>query len=379
MKNKNIDFYKDQPLQQQENFKQFLSIMGSLSGLFSDSDKPLVNYRVHENSFCKYFGAENLSRHDCSADAKKGKIGIGLKTWVGQNNQKVAEFGKVRKKLEGLNDLELVEMVAEFRNERIKTTKNMYGIDHMVYHVLIRETGKMLIKECSFDSIDISSIQLLPHKNGENTCYFSDGNHTYNFNKSKTTLYMLFENLITLDEISVKIIEDPFTLLEELHSSNLIKRASNRKLCLKLYSIRKNGIPFVPEKSGLNQWNASGRKRNPNELYIPFPVLDRKNPENKDFFPDRKTSFDLILPDGKTIKASLCQADGKGIMSNPNSALGKWLLRDVFEVAEKQIIDYDLLQKKDVDAVVFEKINDSLFKINFTNYENYQKSIKKMD
>lgn len=34
---------------------------------------------------------------------------------------------------------------------------------------------------------------------------------------------------------------------------------------------------------------------------------------------------------------------GKSIMSNPNKALGKWLLRDVFELPEKTLVTYDML------------------------------------
>ena len=366
-------FYDKQSLKQQNEYKKMLSIIGSLSGLFSDSDKPMLYYRAHENCFCKYFNADNLSRHDCSADAKVSKLGIGLKTWVGTSNQKVAEFGKVRDHFDGLSNEDLIRLVSEFRNERIKTTKNMYDIEKMVYHVITRETGKMTIKEGLFDLIDIPNIKELPEKNGKNTCYFTDGKHTYNFNKAKTTLYMLFDHLQSMDEIPVKIIDDPFILLENLNyflmQGGTYKE--NRKLCLKLYSENKAKGLHVPEKSGLNQWNADGRKRHPNEVYIPFPSLDRHRPENKDFFPPRDHVFDLKLPDGKTIKAKICQDDGKAIMSNPNKDLGKWLLRDVLELEENEIIDYLLLQKKGFDAVIFEKLSDLVYKIDFTDSSTY--------
>ena len=78
-------------------------------------------YRAHENVFCRYFEAENLARLDCSADAKKGRVGIGLKTWTGSGDQKVAEFGKLRSKLLGLEGLDLVRKVAEYRNGELRT------------------------------------------------------------------------------------------------------------------------------------------------------------------------------------------------------------------------------------------------------------------
>ena len=69
-------FYEKQPKQQQEDYKKMLMIIGNLTLLFSESDCPYLPYRAHENIFCKYLQAENLARSDCSADAKKGKIGV---------------------------------------------------------------------------------------------------------------------------------------------------------------------------------------------------------------------------------------------------------------------------------------------------------------
>ena len=104
-------FYENQPLEKRENYKSMLALIGSLSNLFADSKTPMLYYRAHENVFCKYFEAENLSREDCSADASKGIIGIGLKTWVGRDDQKVAEFGRLRPTYEKLSGVELVKNI----------------------------------------------------------------------------------------------------------------------------------------------------------------------------------------------------------------------------------------------------------------------------
>ena len=78
--------------EQREYYCQMLEMIGSLSNLFSESDKPYLVSRATENLFCRCLDAENLSRGDVTADAKKGSIGVGIKTWVGSDLQKIAEF-----------------------------------------------------------------------------------------------------------------------------------------------------------------------------------------------------------------------------------------------------------------------------------------------
>lgn len=129
-------------------------------------------------------------------------------------------------------------------------------------------------------------------------------------------------------------------------------------------------------------------KRNPNEFYIPYPAEDRIR---KDFFPPRGTNFDLRLPNGKWISAKVCQSthpklskdkinvlskekrilyyknqsQGKAIMSNPNSELGKWLLRDVLELPYGTKVTYDMLQVFNVDSVMFTKLDELKYTIDF--------------
>ena len=51
-----------------ERYLKDLRLVGSLSGLFSDSDIPLLHYRATENLYCSDFNATNLARADVSAD-----------------------------------------------------------------------------------------------------------------------------------------------------------------------------------------------------------------------------------------------------------------------------------------------------------------------
>ncbi len=396
-------FYDKQPVSNQEDYKQMLKIMGQLSNFFSESDCPYLAYRAHENIFCRYLEAENLARSDCSADAKKDGIGIGLKTWMGNDDQKVAEFGKLKKNYTHLSGIELVKKIAEYRNERIRVTKKLHSINQMIYHVVKRVPNMMQILECTFDYIDIDSIKIIPNRGNDNNTYFTDEKHTYHFSVSKNTLYMIFDDLELLDCFEVGIIDDPYVFLlsltqqipfnrlpvdfvneqgqaVETYQTAIKKRTVIKPmLCLPLYSKRSiDKERFVAEKSGLNQWNAAGRARDPNEIYIPYQAIDRQR--DLSFFPPRDTSFTLHLPDGTDISAKVCQeADknnpliGKAIMSNPNKVLGKWLLRDVFEVEEGTVITYEMLEKFGVDSVIFKKNDELDYSIDFAEIGTYEK------
>ena len=415
-------FYDKQPEVNQNNYKEMLKIVGQLSNLFSESDCPYLAYRAHENIFCKYLEADNLARTDCSADAKKDGVGIGLKTWMGNDDQKVAEFGKLKKNYSNLTGLELVKKIAEYRNERIRVTKKLHGINQMIYHVVKRVPNMMQILECTFDYIDIDAIRIISNRGNENNTYFTDGRHTYHFSVSKNTLYMIFDDLELLDSFEVKIMDDPYKFLmsaaEQILETNIefdyyskqgdvieVCRSAMEKqvlskpmLCLPLYSIRgADKEKFVAEKSGLNQWNAGGRIRDVNEIYIPYQKADRQR--DITFFPPRDTSFDLHLPDGTVIQAKVCQeaykkmpqeqydrlsseeqkleddrrAEGKAIMSNPNKILGKWLLRDVFELEEGTIVTYEMLETFGVNSVIFTKNGELDYSIDFAEIGTYEK------
>ena len=378
-------FYENQPESSRNNYKKMLTIIGNLTQLFSESDCPYLPYRAHENIFCKYLNAENLARQDCSADAKKDGIGVGLKTWMGQDDQKVAEFGRLRETFAGLTGMDLVRTIAEYRNERIRVTKNLHGIDTMIYHIVKRVPGAMQILEHAFDYIDIDNLSLIVNRGNVNNTYFTDGHHTYHFSVSKNTLYMIFEDMELLDTFEVEIMDDPYSFLMRLmygedgieadtEAREMFRQAEPVRLpqiCLRLYSSRADGRKFVADKSGLNQWNGARlvrrtgeyKRRDPNELYIPYPAEDRARTVG--FFPDRDTVFNLRLPDGSVIPAKVCQADGKAIMSNPNKLLGEWLLRKVFELPEGTQVTYQMLQKFGVDSVVFTKHGDLDYSVDF--------------
>ena len=257
----------------------------------------------------------------------------------------------------------------------------------------------MCIYEAAYDYIDIENIEVDENRGNANSIYFTDGKHTYHFSRSKNTLYMIFDNMELMDEFEVQIYDDPYDILsnamrlktgaEKIIHKQEAGGLEDKKpcLCLRLYSTKQDGTKFVAEKSGLNQWNGvrscykkdkeTGERikvketpRDVNELYIPYPSIDRNRGS---FFPPRDTAFELRLPDGEWISAKVCQQDGKAIMSNPNNLLGKWLLRDVLELQEGTQITYEMLKEYGIDSVMFTKLDEGKYSIDFCELGTYEK------
>ena len=77
-------FFQTQRAELKKEYESFLKIAGCLSNLFSESDIPYLYYRVAEKVFCRAFEAEDLSRSDVSADAKKRRYRNWLKNFSGK-------------------------------------------------------------------------------------------------------------------------------------------------------------------------------------------------------------------------------------------------------------------------------------------------------
>lgn len=100
----------------------------------------------------------------------------------------------------------------------------------------------------------------------------------YSFNLSKSTLYKRFICKDSLEDIKVDILENPFELLANLNKSetSILKEVSTYPfIYLPLYAPSSQDLePAIA--SGINQWNAGGRDRNQDELYIPVPAWIHK-------------------------------------------------------------------------------------------------------
>jgi hypothetical protein len=358
-----------------EYYTRMLATVGSLSRLFSDSDAPYLAYRAVENLFCRSFNANNLSRSDTSVDATKNNSGIGIKTFLhknGQSFQKIAEFNREMDLFRDLPGEEKVRRISELRNERIFFTQRNYNLQNMLYHCVTRSANRLLVSECPMDPINLNKIR---YKNTvRNGVQFEDDTNVYSFNISKSTLFKQFDAGDPLLNIGVVIIPDPFDALERLLDEPGVRTVLApaepiESIYLPLYA-GSYGKKLVPEKSGLNQWNAAGRPRDPNEIYIHVPsVIHERFPG---FFPDRDTPFSLILPNKSVLNAKICQENSKALMSNPNVALGKWLLRNVLNLKELELLTYEHLETLGVDSVAVYKESELHYSIDFTAIGTYE-------
>jgi hypothetical protein len=200
----------------------------------------------------------------------------------------------------------------------------------------------------------------------------------YSYNYSKSTLYRKFSIPNNAFRLPVEIIKDPYSVILDLfeekkwHNSPKyhFKKGEN-SIILPLYG-KQDNKKFVFESSGLNQWNAKGRKRNISEIYIPIPIeIHKKNPQ---FFPERETDFTLKIPTGEVFNAKVCQANSKALMTNPNNALSDWLLRKVLEIKEGELATMRKLDALGFDSVIITKRDNSNFEIDIMktdSYENY--------
>ncbi len=344
--------------------------------MFSESAIPFINYRVAENIFCRSFDAGNLSRSDTAFDANYNSIGVGLKTFVCSGNsstEKVAEFNSLARTLKDFKGKELALKLGEYRNDRINLANRLYDIENSLYHIVARKEKELLLYETDYKVIDVANIHSV--KDNKASLQFEDGNNLYSFNYSKSTLFRKFIIPQNAFRLPIDIIKDPYSLLLELFEESKDLKSATDKLVkgrnyviLPLYGIQKKQ-KFIFERSGLNQWNANGRKRDFGEIYIPIPAeLHRKYPT---FFPKRDEDFSLQIPTGEIFSAKVCQENSKALMTNPNKALSDWLLRKVLELKEGELATMEKLDKLGFDSVIITKSDNQNFKIDIMKTNTY--------
>lgn len=362
-------------IQNNKDYTKLLSLVASLSGMFSDSTTPFIHYRAVENLFCRCFAATNVSRNDSAFDAHIDNLGIGIKTFTCKSNsssEKIAEFNSKSDFLRHFNNKELAIQLSNHRNDRILSANNRYDVNSSIYHIVARREKELLVFNTDYSYIDIDSI--VDCHQSKSSLSFSDKYHKYSFNFSKSTLFREF--LIPADALSipVDILADPFELLEQLLNS--IKKPTLLKgkdfVILPLFSM-KNGIKFVPEKSGLNQWNAGGRKRALSEVYIPIPKLVHRLCPN--FFPPRDQHFTLLTPAGDSLQAKVCQDNSKALMTNPNKALSDWLLRKTLLLKPHELATIDKLNSLGFDSVEIVKEDSLTYRIDIAKTNSYSNFI----
>ncbi len=367
-------FFLEQSEQQKQEYENYLKIAGSLSNLFSDSKVPFLYYRIAEKIFCKAFNANDLSRSDVSSDAEKDGLGLGLKTFLAGNNktfQKIAEFNSDRPHYSNLSSEELIYKVSELRNARIEFTEAAHNLSKSIYHCVLREKNEFKVYEELMDKIDIPNIRNV--KLNKNSIIFNDNKHEYSFLLSKSTLTKRFTISSIVYQFHVDILKDPLDKLKSIISAtNLFETTKRIKDTVFLPLHGRNRTVF--SKSGLNQWNAGGRQRDSNEVYIPIPIKIHEISPN--FFPSRDTPFILHLPDGEKMKSKVCQEGSKALMSCSNKKLGEWILRKVLRLQKGELLTYEKLQIIGIDSVRIDKVNNLEYEINFAKIGSFENFIK---
>ena len=58
-------------------------------------------------------------------------------------------------------------------------------------------------------------------------------------------------------------------------------------------------------------------------------------------------------------------------MSNPNKELGQWLLRDILELPEGELLTYAKLEMLGIDSVIIEKTGVDRYSIDFRQMGTY--------
>jgi hypothetical protein len=230
----------------------------------------------------------------------------------------------------------------------------------------------MLVFDTEMELINLKKLRINSSSNPTKSISFSDGLHDYTFSSSKSTLKRRF---VLPDKgkvfiLKVDILRDPLSFLEEVDFKCLVTNKETSFVLLPLSS---------HERSGLNQWNAKGRRRGNSEVYVPRDKSEVYVPIPKwihscfpDFFPARDEEFSLNLPNGKTLSAKICQDGGKALMSNPNKALGTWLLRDVLSLPERHVLTDGYLQDKGIDSIKITKVSSRAFDIDYMPYGSFE-------
>lgn len=390
---------------EKKEYIEFLKIFGALSGLFKDNQeganarKPYLYYRNHEQLFARVFDVEDLTRKDSAFDAlanwKGNRVGIGLKTWIHTKDltyQKVAEFNKlapvvIEPIIKNGSPEEVIRKVSELRNDRIMLDKRLHGTDREVYHFITRDNDVMNIIETKYDLIDIDSLELI--KSDGKTYVFRDKLHRYKFYKSKSVLLEEFDASQgeIIEKIPIEQYDDPFELIKMINIPKNKNEIINKEIYLPLYQDKKEGR-VVSDCSGINIRHSKPKSKGSSTprpeyeievrvskwIHHVFPnffglnALDEEQVKNSEL-----NDFDLILPDERVLRGRIKQQNGKSLQTNPQGALGEWILKDILGLENREVVTWELLDRLGIDSLKITKLNDKEFKVTVAETGAYEK------
>ncbi|MCS5420296.1 MULTISPECIES: NgoFVII family restriction endonuclease [Psychrilyobacter] len=388
--------------EEKEEYIQYLEIFGALSGLFKDNKeganarKPYLYYRNHEQLFTRIFSVDDLARKNSAFDAlgtwKNDRVGIGLKTWMHTRDhtyQKVAEFNKlapdfIAPLIEKGTPEQVIKKVSEFRNERIMLDKRLYKTDRDVYHYITRDDDIMNIVEAPYDLIDIDSLELID-TNGK-TYNFKDKKNEYKFYRSKSVLQKKFDASKgeIIAQIKIEQFDDPFELIRMIELPKKNKETIFEEIYLPLYQDKKDG-GIVSDCSGVNIRHAKSKNKGSNTPRPEYEIEIRISTWIHRVFPKffgidafdseavKLSDFDLILPDGRVLRGRIKQQNGKSLQTNPQGALGEWILNDVLGLKNREVATMELLNELGIDSLKITKLDNEHFKITVAETGAYEK------
>ena len=61
-----------------------------------------------------------------------------------------------------------------------------------------------------------------------------------------------------------------------------------------------------------------------------------------------------------------------GIVSNPNKALGEWLLDEVLSIPMETLVTLEMLEEVGIDSVEIRKVDDEHYEIDFRELGTYE-------
>lgn len=388
---------------EQEEYIEFLKIFGALSGLFKDNQeganakKPYLYYRNHEQLFARVFSVEDLTRKDSAFDAlavfDDERIGIGLKTWIHSRDnsfQKVAEFNKLAPELitpliaDG-DHLAVVRKVAQLRNERIMLDKRLHKTERNVYHYITRDDHVMNIVESAYDLIDIPSIELIGDVG--KTYTFKDSKHKYKYYKSKSVLLEEFDasRAEIIQTFPIEQFDDPFELIRMIQLPEPQEHMEHEVIFLPLYQDSKPDGRIISECSGINARHGKSKNKGSQTLRPEYEVEVRVSKWIHHVFPDffgfnaldaehiKTNAFELVLPDGRVLDGRIKQQNGKSLQTNPQGALGEWIIKDVLGFSNREVVTLEYLDELGIDSLKITKEHDTRFKITVAEAGAYEK------
>lgn len=148
---------------------------------------------------------------------------------------------------------------------------------------------------------------------------------------------------------------------DELNKGNSkVATTIGSSVILSLVSQRAGGV--VPERSGLNWGQRSGRDKNQAYLSIPSSIY------RTDFFPPIGETFSLITDDDKTLICVRAQENGKAIHSTQNNSyMGEYFRNRLGLASGEFVIKEHLLEYGRTDVEIT-KIDEDTYYLNFSPF-----------